>query len=129
MRKREITYKFDILLQQFLTDNIHITAGIDTTFDVSNILAVKTTENMENSINSTNVGQESVSETTTFSSTLDKTSNIGNLQNSRNIVLRLKGIHHKVKTLIRNRDTSDIRINGAERIIFSRNLHVRTEIC
>ena len=127
--KKKMAYKFNILLQQFLADNIHITARINTAFDVSDILAVKTTENMENGINSTDVRQESISKTTTFGSTLDKTGNIGNLQNSRNVIFRLKSINHEIKTLIRNGDTSDIRIDGTERIVFGRNLGVIPEFC
>ena len=126
---KQISYKFNILLQQFLADDVHITARVNTTFDVSDVLAVETTENVENGIDSTDVRQEGVSKTTAFGSTLDKTGNIGDLQNSRNVVLGLKSIDHEIKTLIRNGDTSDIRIDGAERIVFGRNLGIIPEFC
>ena len=117
-----MTYGFNILLQQLLANNVHITARIHVSLHMSNILAVKAAEHMENGIHSTNMGEESISQTSSLRSTLNQSSNICNLQNSIYNALWLEGIDQIIKTLIRNRNTSDIGVDSAERIVFSRNL-------
>ena len=95
---------------------------------MSDILAVEAAEHMENGIHSTNMGKESISQTSSLRSTLDQSSNIRNLQNSIHNTLRLEGLDQIIKTFIRNRDTSDVRVNSAERIVFSRNLFIISTI-
>lgn len=125
MNANSKTYSFNILLQQLLTDNVHITAGIDVSLHVSDILVIEAAEHVENGIHSTNVGKESISQTSTLGSALHQSSNIGNLKNSIDNALGLESLDQIIKTVIGNGHTSNVGVDRAERIILSRNLFIR----
>lgn len=65
-----------ILQTEFLTNDFDITKGIKFTFNVDDIGLIESTDNVIDSINSLDMGQESISQTSTGSSTLHQTSNI-----------------------------------------------------
>ena len=55
--------KLNILEPQLLADDVEITGGVHVTLDVNNLGIIEATNHLEDGIDSTNVGQESVSKT------------------------------------------------------------------
>jgi len=113
--------ELNILELKFFVDDFHITNGVDVTLNVSDFGIIENTQHVENAVNCLNVRQESITKTLAFMSTLDKTSNIGNIQHSRYLAGRLPEVDEKIETLIRHSNLASIRINRTEREVFCRN--------
>ena len=93
------------------------------------VLAVEATEHLENGIHSANVRQEGVAKATSLGSTLHQSGNIGDLQNGGYLALGLECLHHVIKTLVGHGHTSDVGVDGAERIVLSGNLLLTSKHC
>jgi hypothetical protein len=104
--------KLDILDAQLLTDDVQITAGVDITLDVNNLSIVEATNHLENGIDSTNVGQERVTQTSTSRGTASQTGNIIHGQVGGNLRLRLVVLAEPVEPLIGDDDTGLLGVNG-----------------
>ncbi|KAI6768176.1 hypothetical protein HG530_006185 [Fusarium avenaceum] len=92
--------ELNILESQLLADDVEITGGVHVTLNVDNLGVIEATDNLEDGIDSTNVGQESVS----------KTSTVGG-DNGFGLVL----LDQPVESIIRNDDTGFLRVDGSIR--------------
>jgi len=117
-----------ILLNQFVADNFEISDGVDITFSVSDFFTFKGSENLEYTIDTLNVGKESISQTSTFVSTRDQTGNIDNVQDSGNLRFGLEDLAKLVESGIGDADLSNIGINGTEREVFSGDIKFGEEV-
>jgi hypothetical protein len=61
----------NVLESQLRLDYVHITQRVHVPFDVDDFSIIKGTNNLENAIDGTDVGQKRVSETSTCGSTLE----------------------------------------------------------
>ncbi len=68
--------KLNVLEPQLFADNIEITDRVHVTLDVDDLSVVETPNDLEDGIDSTNVGQESIAETSTGRGTSGQTSDI-----------------------------------------------------
>jgi hypothetical protein len=57
--------ELDILESELLADDVKITGGVHVTLNVNDLGVIEATDDLEDSIDSANVGQESVSKTGT----------------------------------------------------------------
>ena len=55
----------DILETEFCGDNVHVAAGVDVALDVDDLGIIEGADDLEDTVDGTDVGQESVSETGT----------------------------------------------------------------
>jgi len=117
-----------ILLDQFVADNFEISDGVDITFSVSDFLTFEASDNVEYTIDTLNVGKESISQTSTFVSTRDQTGNIDNIQDSGNLRFGLEDIAKLVESGIRDADLSNIGVNSTEREVFSGDIKFGEEV-
>ena len=79
---------------------------------------------MNNGVTLPDVGKELVAQTFSFRSPLYKPRNIHKLHHSRRYLFRMIEIPQKLQPEIRNRNHTDIRVDGTERII----RHLRTRL-
>jgi hypothetical protein len=103
--------KLDILDPQLLADDVQITDGIDITLDVDDLSVIEASDDLEDGIHSTNVGKESISQTSTSRGTTGQTGNIIHGQVGGNLRLGLVVFAKPVEPLIRHDDTSLFRID------------------
>jgi hypothetical protein len=107
--------EFDILNPQLLADDSQVTDGVNVTLDVNDLSIVETSNDLENGVDSTNMGQEGVTKTSTSGGTAGQTGNIIDGQIGRNLGLGLVVLTQPVKSLIRNDDLGLLRVNGSIR--------------
>mmetsp|Transcript_22884 Transcript_22884/g.40448 ORF Transcript_22884/g.40448 Transcript_22884/m.40448 type:complete len:441 (-) Transcript_22884:56-1378(-) len=112
---------FEILLAKLHLNGFKITNRINTVVNVNDLVIIKRPNNMENSINGTNMTQEIISKSGTFRSTPNQTGDIGDIKVSRVFRSRLPHVAEPVVTFIRNWATAFIRFDGAERVVLSGN--------
>jgi hypothetical protein len=105
--------ELDILDTELLADNLEITNGVDITLNVDNLGIIETSDDLEDGIDGTDVGQESVSETSTSRGTTGQTSDIVDGKVSRDSRLGVVVLAQPVVTLIRNDDTRLLRVNSS----------------
>ena len=84
---------------------------------MNDVRIFKTSYNMNNSINLTDICQELISKSLSFGCTFYKTCDVNELDDSRCYFLGLIEISELLQTLVRNRHDADIRVNGTERIV------------
>lgn len=68
--------ELDILEAQFLADDVQVSNGVNITLDVDDFCVIKTPDDLEDGIYSSNVGQEGIAKTSTGGSTLGETGNV-----------------------------------------------------
>lgn len=103
--------ELDILDPQLLADNSQIPNGIDITLNVDNLSIIEATHHLEDGVDGTDVGQESVTQTGTSGGTTGQTGDIIDGQVRRNLRLRLVLLAEPVEPLIRDNDTGLFGIN------------------
>lgn len=124
--------KLDILDPQLLADDGQITDGIDITFDMDNLSIVEASDDLEDGIDSTDVGKESISQTSTSRGTSGQTGDIIHGQVGGNLRLGLVVFAEPVESLIRDDDTSLFGIDsgiGEVRRVTQRRLGDGLEEC
>lgn len=107
--------EFDILDTELLADNLEITDGVDITLDVDNLGIIETSDDLEDGIDGANVGQESVTETSTSRGTAGQTSDIVDGLVSGNSGLGVVLLAQPVVALIGNKDTRLLGVDGGVR--------------
>lgn len=103
---KSLLHKLNILESQLLADNVQITSGVDITLDVDNLSVVEASNNLEDGIDSTDVGKERVSETSSGGRTASQTGNIVDGQVGGNDRLGLVFLNQPVESLIGHNDAS-----------------------
>ena len=95
---------------------------------MNDIVIFKATDNVDNRINLTDMGEELVAETFALGSALYKTCDINEFNDSGGELLGLMEISQPVQPLIRHGNHTHIGVNGAESIIIRRNTCVGNSI-
>lgn len=104
--------ELNILDTELLADDVQVTRGVDVTLDVDNFSIIEATHNLEDGIDGTNVGQESVTETSTGRGTTCQTGDIIDRQVGRNLRLGLVVLAQPIETIIGDDDTRLFGVNG-----------------
>lgn len=104
--------KLKILDAQLLVDNLQITDGVDVTLDVDDLSIVEATDDLEDSVDGANVGQEGVAQTGASGSTTGQTSNVVDGQVSRDLGFGLVLLAEPVEALVGHDDTRLLRVDG-----------------
>jgi len=110
-----------ILDEKLFVDNAKITHRIDGILDVGHLSILEHTDDLKDGISGTNVRKEGIAKTLTVAGTTHKTSNVCHTQVRLNLAQRLVHLAELIKTLIRNSNTSFVRLNGAEGEVGSRD--------
>lgn len=111
----------NVLLAELVVDDAKVTNGVNAVLDVGHILVLESTAHVEDTIDGTNMRQESVTEASTLCSALDETGNVCDGKHSRDLAVRLVHGTEVLEALVRNRHTSDVRVDGTEREVLSGN--------
>ena len=96
---------------------INIPLRIHRTIYVDHIRILKTANHMNNGVTLPDVGKELVAQTFSLRGTLYKPRDIHKLHHGRRYLFRMIEIPQKLQPEIRNRNHTDIRVDGTERII------------
>jgi hypothetical protein len=115
--------ELDVLNPQLITDDIQVTDRIDVTLNVNDFSVVEASDNLENSVHSPNMRQESVSKTSSCRGTARETSDIVDGQIGRDLRLWLVLLDKPIESLIGNDDAGLLRIDGGIREILLRSVH------
>ena len=107
--------ELDILDAELLADDLEITDGVDITLDVDNLGIIETSDDLEDGIDGANVGQESVTETSTSRGTTGQTSNVVDGLVSGDSRLGVVVLAQPVVTLIGDNDTRLLGVDGGVR--------------
>lgn len=105
--------KLDVLDAKLLADDFQITDGVDITLDVNDLSVVEATNDLEDGIDSTNVRQEGVTETSTSGSTTGQTSDVVDREVSRDLRLGLVLLAEPVEALVGDDDTGLFGVDGS----------------
>jgi hypothetical protein len=104
--------KLDILESELLADDVKITGGVHVALNVNDLGIIEATNNLEDGIDGTNVGQERVSKTRTSGRTASQTGNIIDSQVGGNNRLGLVLLDEPIEPVIGNDDTSFLRVDS-----------------
>ena len=115
-------YGLEVGQCQFGVDRLDIVDRIDLSCNVCDVVVLKTTHNVSDCVGLTDISQKLITEPLTFRRASDEPRDIHELHRRRQNLLRFDDPGQNIKTRIRNGNDADIRLNGAERIILSRNL-------
>lgn len=105
--------KLKILDAKLLVDDLEITDGVDITLDVDDLSVVEATNDLEDGIDCTNVGQERVAETSTSRGTTGQTSDVVDGKVSRDARLGLVLLAKPVEAVIGDDDAGLFGIDGS----------------
>jgi hypothetical protein len=103
--------KLDIFDPQLLADNIQIPHGINITFHVDDLGVVKASHNLEDGIDSPNVRQEGISQTSTRGGTASETGDIVHRQVGGYLGLGFVVLAQPIVPFVGNDHTSLFRVN------------------
>lgn len=101
---------FDILEPELGRDDLHITTRVDIALDVNDLGVIECTDDLENTVDRTDVRQEGVSETGTGGCTGGQTGNIDTRQERRDLRFGLVNIAQPVETGIGDGNTGLLRV-------------------
>lgn len=109
---KSLLNKLDILDPQFLVDDVQIPLRVNVTLDVNDLGIIEAPNDLEDGIDSTDVRQESVTQTSTGGSTTGQTGDIIHGQVGGNLGLGLVVLAEPVEALIGNDDTGLFGVDG-----------------
>ena len=91
-----LVYSFEVGKDEFEIDNLDITLGIDRTTHMVNIRVIESTNDLEDGIDTANMGEEFISESFPLTGSFDEPSNIDEFDGCRD---DLRAIHHSTDLL------------------------------
>jgi hypothetical protein len=109
-------------------DDVHVTNGVDITLLMNDLFIVEGSHDVIDSIYCLNMAEESVSKACTFRGSSDEPSDIGNGNGRTDLTLGLVHFHQLVKALVWHVCLGVIRVNCAEREVFSWDREVRQDV-
>ncbi len=107
--------------RQFGIDGFDVGKRIDFAGDVHHVVVGETAHHMHDRIGLTDVGKELVAQTFAFRGAGHQTGNVHEFHDRRNHLLRLGDGRKLRQPGIRHFDDADVRLDGAERIVFRRD--------
>lgn len=102
---KSLLNELNVLDSELFADNVQISDWVDITLDVDNLGIVEASHDLEDGIDGTDVGQESVSETSTSRGASGQTGNIVDSEMCGDSGLRVVLLAEPVESLIRHKDT------------------------
>jgi hypothetical protein len=105
--------ELNVLDAELIADDLQITDGVDITLDVNDLSIVEATDNLEDGIDSANVGQERVAKTSTSGGTTGQTGDVVDGKVGRDLGLWLVLLAKPVEAVIGNDDTGLFRVDGS----------------
>ena len=112
--------ELDIFQAKLFADDIKITGRVDITLDVNNLGIVEATNDLEDGIDGTDVGQERVAKTSASGRATGQTSNVVNRQVGRDAGLGVVLFREPVVTVIRNNDARLFRLDCGVREVLAK---------
>lgn len=109
-------HPFDILQSELGGDDLHISQWINISLDVDDLGVVECSDALEDTVDSTDVGQESVSETSSGRGTSGQTGDINTGQESGDLGFRLVQVAEPKESLVRDGDTGLLWVAGVRRV-------------
>ncbi|KAH3666022.1 hypothetical protein OGAPHI_004211 [Ogataea philodendri] len=109
--------KINILESQLVGNNLQISGRVNISLNVDDVCVIETSNHLVNGINSTDIGQESVTKTFSSSSTFSQTSNIVDGDVSWNFLRWLVHFVELVKTLRRNNHSGLFRLDRSKGVV------------
>lgn len=100
----------NVLQTKLGLDDLHVSDGVDFTLDVDNLGVVEAADDLEDTVDSANVRQESVAETSTGRCTSGQTGNVNAGEERCDFRLGLVGLTQPVEALIGDGDTRFLRL-------------------
>ena len=110
-------YRLHVRENQLEVDRLDVAGGVDGAVHVDDILVLKAAHDMHNRIDLSDIGQKLVAQSFAFGSSLHQSCDVHKFDDRRSHLCRMIQVGEQLQTLIRYRNHSDIRINGAERIV------------
>ena len=98
-------------------DGFNITNGIYVAVNVNDVLVCKATYHVNDRINRADMSEKFITKTFALRSTLDKTCNVNEFDDSRRVLFRIIHLGKIVKTAVRHGNDTDVRLNRAEGIV------------
>ena len=105
--------ELDILDAKLLADDLQVTDRVDITLDVDDLGIVEATDDLEDGVDGANVGQESITETSTSGGATGQTGDIVDGQVGRDLGLGLVLLAEPVEALIGDDDTGLFGVDGS----------------
>lgn len=105
----------NVLETELGRDDLHVTDGVDVTLDMDNLGVIESTDDLEDTVDGTDVRQESVAETSTGRSTGGQTGNVDAGQERRDPGSGLVDVGEPVEALVGDGDTSLLGVDGRVR--------------
>lgn len=100
-----LLYPVNVLEPELGGDDLHVTEGVDVALNVDDLSVVESTNDLEDTVDGSHVGQESVSETGTGGSTGGKTSDVNAREEGGDLALGLVQIAEPEEAVVRDGDT------------------------
>ena len=114
-----VFYHLHIRQHQLGFDGPDIAQRIDRTFNVDDVRVFKAADHMQDGIHLADVGQELVAKAFTLAGTADDARNVHKADDGRQDLLALDVVAQDSEPLVRHGDHSDVRFDGAERVVRS----------
>ena len=102
---------------QLQINGLDIAYRINRTIHMDYVRILKAAHDMHNRIDLSDIGQKLVAQSFAFGSSLHQSCDVHKFDDRRSHLCRMIQVGEQLQTLIRYRNHSDIRINGAERIV------------
>ena len=112
-----IFYHLHIRQHQLGFDGPDIAQRIDRTFNVDDVRVFKAADHMKDGIHLSDVGQELVAKAFALAGSADDPRNVHQADDGRQDLLALNVVAQNPEPLVRHGDHSDVRFDGAERIV------------
>ena len=107
----------EVSLHEFQIDDLDVVARINVARDVVNVVVIKNTYYLCDSIYLTDVREKLIPQPLPFRGAFHESRDIDEFNNSRNSFLRVRHLRKSVKSVIRHCNDTDRRINRRKRII------------
>mmetsp|Transcript_2088 Transcript_2088/g.4726 ORF Transcript_2088/g.4726 Transcript_2088/m.4726 type:complete len:226 (-) Transcript_2088:132-809(-) len=116
-----LQHELHVLLAQLRLDRLQITDRVYAVVHMHNVIVVKGTHHVEDSIHSGDVGQEGVPQARPLCCPLDQPRNVHDVQEGRVLAGGVPEVAQPVVALIRHRAAPLIGVNGAEGVVLRRD--------
>ena len=109
-----LLHPLNVLQPELRRDDLHVSQRVDIPLDVDDLGVVERSNTLEDTVDSSNVRQESVSETGTGRGSGGQTGNVDTSQEGGHLGFGLVQVAQPQESLVRDRDSSLLRVAGDE---------------
>ncbi len=123
-----LLHRLKILDLELSINNALVADGVYRTIDMSDVLVIETTEDVNDSISLTNIGKELIAEALTFTCALDETGYVHNLDSGRDNLLRVLNLIENFEPVVWHGNDAHVGLYGAKREIGRLGLGIREAV-